>query len=582
MERMTLGRLVMTAVAVLALALAGCGGDDGVDQSVHDMVTAERDAAQAAADKAAADAAVAVAAAQAAAETAATEAAAAVTAAQAALARAETAQAAAEAARDEARTGEMEAETRADKAETAATEAAAAAKAAADIATQAAADLKQAQEDLAAAIAAQMMAEGDLGDAQDTIDANAADAMQADMNTRAPSITAAMTGFYIEPDTDVNPPIVGGYMTPEEAPTGLSLSHSADSGITVTPLGPPLQYEEYMVAEDGPPMIHKWDGITLTRRTSDDAATQSVYAYTDIATAGMKPFGTEYGLMVTFDSTGTTASLAGAASSEFPTAPGDAGAQQYAANDVAFVGTYAGVTGTFDCGGEDACTVTRHPDTHALSVTVGSLVFTPDDATDMVTIADPDGYLYFGFWLEKPDNAQGMHRFATFASGATAFDNTTIAPIIGRATYEGPAAGKYITRDIANNEATIGIFTATAEMLADFAVAADGTRTAAGTNVGTLQGTIGDFMDGDESLGNWLITLDPATMSITAATPTMGSTTARIGAYSTPTDMTEGHWESNFFGVHDNGDPASVAGRFDVHNDHATISGAFGAYHAGE
>ena len=45
MERKTLGRLILTAVVAGALALAGCGGGDGVDQSVLDMVTAERDAA---------------------------------------------------------------------------------------------------------------------------------------------------------------------------------------------------------------------------------------------------------------------------------------------------------------------------------------------------------------------------------------------------------------------------------------------------------------------------------------------------------------------------------------------------------
>ena len=44
----------------------------------------------------------------------------------------------------------------------------------------------------------------------------------------------------------------------------------------------------------------------------------------------------------------------------------------------------------------------------------------------------------------------------------------TIPPKIGRARYEGPAAGKYVTRNLAASTTNIGIFTATAKLLADF------------------------------------------------------------------------------------------------------------------
>ena len=71
MKRITFARLAILLVVALSLALSGCGGSDGVDQSLHDSVTAERDAAlmaqaeadaaaaQAATDKATADAAAA-------------------------------------------------------------------------------------------------------------------------------------------------------------------------------------------------------------------------------------------------------------------------------------------------------------------------------------------------------------------------------------------------------------------------------------------------------------------------------------------------------------------------------------------
>ena len=98
----------------------------------------------------------------------------------------------------------------------------------------------------------------------------------------------------------------------------------------------------------------------------------------------------------------------------------------------------------------------------------------------MVTVADAE-YLYFGFWLHKPDNQDNSHPFAAWAGGADLyvvndpacadFPVTTSALIpakIGRARYEGPAAGKYVTRNLAEATSKIGIFTATATLTADF------------------------------------------------------------------------------------------------------------------
>ena len=56
MKRSTFARLAVLLLVAGALALSGCGGGDGngVDQSLHDMVTAERDAETIRADEAAA------------------------------------------------------------------------------------------------------------------------------------------------------------------------------------------------------------------------------------------------------------------------------------------------------------------------------------------------------------------------------------------------------------------------------------------------------------------------------------------------------------------------------------------------
>ena len=56
MNRNTFARIAVLLLAVVSLALSGCGGDDGVDQSVHDMALADLGAAEMAAAEAEAEA----------------------------------------------------------------------------------------------------------------------------------------------------------------------------------------------------------------------------------------------------------------------------------------------------------------------------------------------------------------------------------------------------------------------------------------------------------------------------------------------------------------------------------------------
>ena len=56
-----------------------------------------------------------------------------------------------------------------------------------------------------------------------------------------------------------------------------------------------------------------------------------------------------------------------------------------------------------------------------------------------------------------------------------------------------------------------------------------------------------------------------------------------LAATKTPSTSHEGNWQAQFFGnEREDGDPNAVAGRFDVHNDHATLTGAFGAYNTAD
>ena len=445
-------------------------------------------------------------------------------------------------------------------------------------ADKAEADLKEAQDAPAEDSAAQMAL---------------AEAMRKESNARGKSITTAIAGFFTEMLTGGE--LVITHNPTPGAPTGLKLANTEADGLMITPDGkPPLQFEEYEMAAGYPPMIDGWQGVTLMREIDNGDATQTVYAYTDIEPATMKTFGAVHGTSVRINDqpdSMETGKIGLAKSSEFPTAMGEAGAQSYPAGDIAFAGTYDKVAGTFDCAA--GCTVTRLADGKH-SVTAGTLIFKPTNASDMVTVADAQ-YLYFGLWLQKPDAAHLAHPFATFAGGADAFEvnDDAIMPMIGRAKYEGPAAGKYVTRNLAADSTEIGLFTATAELIADFEAPNPTLLTPetarAPSNVGMLNGSVSKFMKGDEPLANWRVMLDATPLAplgvvgnpVDGVTPppTMmvtGRTSGRIGA---ATDSAMGNWQAQFFGNNRmDGDPAAVAGRFDLTDSHATLSGAFGAY----
>ena len=77
----------------------------------------------------------------------------------------------------------------------------------------------------------------------------------------------------------------------------------------------------------------------------------------------------------------------------------------------------------------------------------------------------------------------------------------------GTARFQGPAAGKYVTRNLAANTAEIGQFTATAELLANF-------DTNVVTDGGMINGSVTGFMENGVSLGNWSVTLNGAADNI--------------------------------------------------------------------
>ena len=656
---MTKRTLWMYTGAVLAIALFtfGCGGDDGVDQSVHDMVTAERDAAAMAQAEAEAEATAAAAAAEAE-----------IAQAEADAAAAIAAQATAEALQAEAEMDEAAAVAQAMAAQEAARTAQEAADAASTAAKEAADALMAAQMALQEAMTAQTEAEGDLETAEEMVSELESDAMNAEMVARASTLDTALdvinqagtnnttaggdnvngTVATDRIDLAASPPVAGQLMddvapgsvrVPAGAPAALAFAYSEADGATV----PALTAAGYEADGDAPG-VDDWTGLVLKRRDGANLADQILYAYTNIGVEG-ETFYQKYGAQLTTNNlTVGNANLGLAASGSFPAAtqpdvtfPGEDPAED-GSQVISFAGTYDGVAGTFSCA-TVSCTVSSSG-TGALSLATGeTLQFAPTDGNTVIAPVSSD-YLYFGYWLHKPDNPGSPHRFSVLSGGSDPFmvrgtDDPRTNPatplpdpysivhaLAGTARYSGPAAGKYVTQDLQNSTAMIGVFTATASLTADFDADAswmepDDTTPLDTTsnnpnastptdiaNAGMVSGAISDFMDmnGDEL--EWHITLNSAglgaigqasarsfaptgtedelaaaallandrTLAGQSTTRFMGAAAARIG----DGGAALGNWSASFFGNDRvDGHPGAIAGAFEVNATEIDIAGAF-------
>ena len=415
---------------------------------------------------------------------------------------------------------------------------------------------------------AQMDAEGERDTAQEMVDANAAPEVAARAAQLAPWLEqfASMDGYdsdddrapgadatsgvnfrddatYLDND-DFDGPGAGNdgdetegarfeddlypgqIFVPFDAPNGrggLTITNTAGEGVMISKVNDaPVEFQEYEVSESMAPAIEGWDSLVLERRNDADNASQILYAYTDIATAGSETFLEKYGSSLTGGTlTVSAANFAAAAAAGFPTHTQDD--VEFAMTTPAFAGTFDGVPGEFTCNvGE--CHVRADDGTGELSIDDNddttdvpgavSFIFTPDDLATAIVKGDGT-YLYFDYWLHKPDAPGETHPLGVLYGGNDMFtvrglDTTTVAvddmrshvhALAGEARYSGPAAGKYVTRNVAANTAKIGQFTATAELHVDFdadssvqGFADPATEPALVPRAGEVDGVIKDFM----------------------------------------------------------------------------------------
>ncbi len=311
-----------------------------------------------------------------------------------------------------------------------------------------------------------------------------------------------------------------------------------------------------------------WNSVRMTREDAGDESTHTLVIYTDIEEPADKPFTDLYDRAARDDILNDADRVKLAQAADFPsgasqsvTYGGDTG------NPESFAGTFAGVSGTYECTSGTTCTVTTDADGDL--VMAANWRFTPD--SNLATIKDPDvAYAYFGWWMNEPKESDDPHTVEVFAAGTDAHVAAVADTIEGTATYSGPAAGIYQTQTFtagAQTEAAVGDFTATASLVAKF-----GDEAA----TGTIDGTITDFTLGDGTSAAWKVMLEDTGINGDGTF----SGTSEVDFGGGPTESDVGSWGGSFYDA--GADPAedqpgTVAGMFDAVTDTASLIGAFGA-----
>ena len=381
--------------------------------------------------------------------------------------------------------------------------------------------------------------------------------------------------------------------------------------ITLTHQANDADEVEYDPAVDVDPGhgIDNWMGRTLTRNNGTEAmmntdavpATEMDVAtfYTDIDAAEAGKW------MVTGEMVPQTTDMA------FLIDPD----QEEEAFTTAFTGNYVRadgtkIHGTFTCDteAEAECTTFTAPTETNLEgnlvlpsrLSEGGWTFesTRDDEPEGWT---PDAdYMYFGYWLNSPvdPSADPMaYEFATFSGGNAPF---TVGPELTndshalKATYEGGAAGMYVTRELRLKDGEVdplspgsyGGFTANAMLNAYFGAHADfeagDDADANPSKQNMVDGTITNFMDGDMDLD---FEVEFELSLIADSSITDGVATATFGNPNDNNGM--GTWDAQFYGPNADTDatdevinstlPSGVAGQFEVGSDYTKVVGAFAA-----
>ena len=289
-----------------------------------------------------------------------------------------------------------------------------------------------------------------------------------------------------------------------------------------------------------------------------------------------------------------------------------------------FRAAYNGVPGKFTCEAGDTCAniVTDTDGNTGQRIILSSTSFSStgwtfesDGYVEAVAAQDAD-HMYFGYWLQSPDPDPDVdppvYESATDFGGANGGANLFTVEsglMMSRsdealtATYEGGAAGSYVTRKLRIKDQGVdpqspgytGRFTARATLMAHFGTHEDfdADNTAIPPTVSTantIGGTITDFRDGATDLG-FEVTLQRTGVGTGEILEAMTMATFSETATSTAANGA-GTWNGQFYGPNAsdlvaaddkstatdaNTFPSGVAGEFNANSTYTAVVGAFAA-----
>ena len=342
-------------------------------------------------------------------------------------------------------------------------------------------------------------------------------------NVNTATNTAADSNSFTVGTAGTSPNILVRVTRTGEEPM-VTVTHTGDDGNIAAPGATDSDDTSLMMTDRKPPAA----GHLHTARFADEDKSHYANVYTDILPPGPEPFDDFHPLDVHTDADdevpfealrfvpATHASLV--TSDELPM-PGDT--RTYPVDDVdteamdeagSFDGMLQGATGTFRCNGANACTVQNDAGTLTFG---GDWIFIPADMA-MAMVKDDD-FLTFGYWTERPAEADAAWTFTPFSTGSMPYggDQDTVDNVEGSARYDGSAAGGYVRRQYDPNgvekpdSAEAGAFTAAVTLTAYF-----GGNNVVANNQWTIRGAVSNFVNADGgSLDKWTVTLDPADFS---------------------------------------------------------------------
>ena len=219
-------------------------------------------------------------------------------------------------------------------------------------------------------------------------------------------------------------------------------------------------------------------------------------------------------------------------------------------------GTYAGASGVYSCTEASGAGCTSQGTNSGIQLGAGTWVFEP--SPDAMATQTDSNYSYFGWWLRE--NADGTYSPSTFHGHETGLTSTRPnipTALTGKATYSGPAVGKFAIAGLPNSG---GHFTADASLSVNF----EGT-TVAGT-AGDVEGTVTNFMAGGAAMP-WSVDFNNATSGLEVAGGFNGTATWTIDGTASATSDTNGGFYRGTFQRNDadtDDFPMSATGTWEV------------------